>query len=83
MSFLRDSLSTSPFSLGATLSTSPFSLGATLKKQICSLGEQILSFKSNPKFEVIHFAPLKNENDFLICQRVWKTVKHQGKLREF
>ena len=33
----------------ASLSLSPSSLGATPKGKICSLGEQILSFKSNPK----------------------------------
>ena len=25
---------------------------------------------------------VKNKNDFLICQRVWKTVKSPGKIRE-
>ena len=30
-----------------------------LKERICSHGEQILSFKSNPKFEVIQLAVLK------------------------
>ena len=25
---------------------------------------------------------LKNENDFLICQRVWKAANCQGKIRE-
>ena len=48
MYFLRDSLS-----------PSPSSFGATLKGKNCSFGEQILSFKSTPKFEVIHLAPLK------------------------
>ena len=32
--------------------------GLLLKERICSHGEQILSFKSNPKFEVIQLAPL-------------------------
>ena len=41
------------------LSPSPSSLGVLLKKRICSLGEQILSFKSTPKFEVIQLAPLE------------------------
>ena len=25
---------------------------------------------------------MKNKNVFLICQRVWKTVKSRGKIRE-
>ena len=25
---------------------------------------------------------LKNKNEFLICHRVWKTAKSQGKIRE-
>ena len=33
--------------------------GLLKKERICSLWEQILSFKSNPKFEVILLAPLK------------------------
>ena len=37
----------------------PPHLGLLLKKRICSLGEQILSFKSSPKFEVMQLAPLK------------------------
>ena len=45
MYFLRDSLSLSPSSLGATL------------KETNLL--QILSFKSTPKFEMIQLAPLK------------------------
>ena len=54
--------------------------GLLLKKRICSLGEQILSFKSTPKFEVIQLAPLKQRiKMFFYCQRVWKTVKCQEK----
>ena len=34
-------------------------LGATLKERIGSLGEQILFFKSTPKFEMIQLTPLK------------------------
>ena len=49
MYFLKDSLC-----------PSPSSFGATLKKRICSLGEQTLSFKSSPKFEVRQLAPLKS-----------------------
>ena len=25
---------------------------------------------------------MKNKNGFLICQRVWKTIKSQGKIKE-
>ena len=34
-------------------------VGLLLKERICSHGEQILSCKSNPNFEVIQLAPLK------------------------
>ena len=72
MYFLRDSLSPSPSSL---IESYP----VLLKERICSLGEQILSFKSTPKFKMIK---IKIKNDFLNCQRVWKTVKCQGKISE-
>ena len=42
-----------------SLSPSPPHLGILLKERICSLGEQILSFKSNPQFEVIQLTPFK------------------------
>ena len=32
-------------------------VGLLLKERICSLGEQVLSCKSNPKYEVIQLAP--------------------------
>ena len=38
---------------------SVFIVGLLLKERICSHGDQILSCKSNPKFEVIQLAPLK------------------------
>ena len=47
MYFLRD-----------CLRPSPSSLGLLLKGRICFLWEQILPFKSIPKFEVIQLAPL-------------------------
>ena len=36
--------------------------GLLLKEKKCSHGEQILSFKSNPKFEVIQLIPLKSSS---------------------
>ena len=42
------------------------------------------TLRVTPKFEVIQFAPLKKRMKmiFFICERVWKTVKCQGKIRE-
>ena len=42
-------------------------------------GSKFFPLRVNPKSEVIQFTPLKNKNDFFICQRVWKTVKMSGK----
>ena len=47
--FLCDSLSLYPSSLGATLK----------KKRICSLGSKFFTLKVIPKFEVIQLTPLK------------------------
>ena len=60
--------------------------GLPLKERISSPRERILSFKSNPQIlsDTVSTLKLKNKNDFFkICQRVWKTVKCQGKVREF
>ena len=56
-----------------------------LKERICSLGEQILSFKSNFQIlsDTVSTIKLKNKKHFFfICQRIWKTAKCQGKIRE-
>ena len=58
MYFLRDILGPSPSSLGATLKRKNL-LPWGANSFLCCLGEQILSFKSTPKFEVIQLAPLK------------------------
>ena len=63
MYFLKDSLSPSPSSFGATL------------QRICSLGEQILSFKSTPKFAVITVSTIKVNS-----KNVFLTVRGYGKL---
>ena len=67
-----------------SLSPSPSALGLLLKERICSLGEQILSFESNPQIwsDTDNTIKVKNKNDFLSCQRIWKTVKCQEKIRE-
>ena len=55
MYFLRDSLIPSPSSHWELL----------LKIRICSLGEQILSYKSTPKFDdIVSTIKVKNKNDF-------------------
>ena len=61
--------------------------GLLLKERICSL--QILSFKNNPKFEVIQFEPLNNiikMNYYYVSEDIENckmSGKNQGKAREF
>ena len=59
--------------------------GLPWKERTCSPREQILSFKSNPQIgsDTVTTIKIKNKSDFFICQRVWKTVKIQEKVREF
>ena len=58
--------------------------GLLLKERICSLREQIFPVRVTPKFEVMQLTTLKYRIKmiffFWICQRVWKTVKCQGKI---
>ena len=45
----------------------------------------ILSFKRNPQIgsDTVCTTEVKSKMIFFICQRVWKTVKCLGKVREF
>ena len=46
------------------------------------MGSEFFPLRVTPKFKVVQLTPLKNKNDFLTCQMVWKTAKCQGKIRE-
>ena len=71
--------------MGRSISPSPSAFEATLKgKNLLPWGANSL-LRVTPKFEVIQLTPLKLELEiffFLICQRIWKTVKRQGKIWE-
>ena len=61
-------------------------MGLLLKERICSHGEQILSSKSNPKFEVKQLAPIKLRIKMIFdlsegMENCTKSGKSQGILR--
>ena len=58
--------------------------GYSSRKEFAPLGSKFFTLRVTPKFEVIQFAPLKKRMKmiFFICERVWKTVKCQRKIRE-